>query len=127
MGSFLAHDQPGPFRPGAQVDQIGDLRHPGAVSDLFVGFYGRTPIALWDRRYRLADGVVDGETEAEPDATVAARVGEVMGAAAVFDPAFPRLTIPASASPEEISGRSRNKTSGWNPKVRFQVGAANSF
>jgi hypothetical protein len=35
-----------------------------------------------------------------------------MWSAAVFDPALPRRTIPANASPEEISGRSKKHSSG---------------
>jgi hypothetical protein len=50
-----------------------------------------------------------------------------MWSAAVFDPALPCRTIPASASPEAISGRSKKHTIGWKPNVRFQVGAASSL
>ena len=27
MQRFASHDQPGPFRPAAQIDEVGDLRH----------------------------------------------------------------------------------------------------
>ena len=50
-----------------------------------------------------------------------------MWSMAVFEPAFPGLSSPANASPPATSGRSRKHSSGWNPKVRFQVAAAFSF
>ena len=42
-------------------------------------------------------------------------------------PALPGRSSPASASPPEASGRSRNASSGWKPNVFFHVFAAFSF
>ena len=51
----------------------------------------------------------------------------LMWSAAVFEPALPLRSSPASASPPAMSGRSRKHSSGWNPNVFFQVAAAFSF
>ena len=51
----------------------------------------------------------------------------VTWSAAVFDPALPARSSPASASPPATSGRSRNASNGWNPNVLFHVAAAFSF
>jgi hypothetical protein len=37
MRAFFPRDQPGPGRPGGQVDQAGDLGDPRAVTDVVVG------------------------------------------------------------------------------------------
>ena len=41
----------------------------------------------------------------------------VMWSAVVLLPALPARSSPASASPPAMSGRSKNTSSGWNPKV----------
>jgi hypothetical protein len=50
-----------------------------------------------------------------------------MWSAAVLEPALPLRNSPANASPPATSGRSKKHSSGWNPKVFFQVAAAFSF
>ena len=45
MRSFLADDHPHPRRPPGQVEQPGQLGHPGPVTDLPVAVVGRCPRA----------------------------------------------------------------------------------
>lgn len=47
--------------------------------------------------------------------------------AAVLLSALPGRSSPASASPPATSGRSKNASNGWKPKVFFRVAAAFCF
>ena len=46
--AFLADDDPHPYRPGAQLEQAGQLGDPGAVTDLVVRVVGRRPCMVGD-------------------------------------------------------------------------------
>ena len=165
MGTFLAQDQPGPFRPAVQVDHAGRLGHPGALPQVVVGLDRRMPARLGDQdrrspgsasrrgirrrtrpplsaggreRVRRAGRIRAGQQprpgsgssgrgRACSGSAANARSSTVMWSAAVFDPAFPARSRPASASPPATSGRSRKHSNGWNPNVFFHVAAAFSF
>ena len=57
---LLAHDQPRPFRPAAEVELPGQLGDPGPLALLLpVGVERRTPAPLRQRQRRLPDPLVD--------------------------------------------------------------------
>jgi hypothetical protein len=79
--AFAADDDPGTGRPVGQVEQVGDFGDPGTVAWLAVGVVGRCPGGLGYGQDGLLDVLVDGETQREPDPTVAECGGESVGGA----------------------------------------------
>ena len=72
MGAFLADDDSHPDRPGAQLQQSGQLGDPGAVSDLVVGVVGRRPGTVGD----VGEQVWGVGRQGEPDRVRQALAGE---------------------------------------------------
>ena len=71
VGPFLTGDDPHAGGPGRQVQQVGQLRDPGAVTDLVLGVVRRRPHPLRDAPQQVRGGVPGGEPE--PSRTAAAR------------------------------------------------------
>ena len=61
--AFPADDDPHPGRPAVQVQQAGDVRHPGAVADLAIAVIGRRPRICGDLADRIGDGLGDGHAD----------------------------------------------------------------
>jgi hypothetical protein len=76
MGVLPPAARPGPFRPGVQVDEAGQLADLGAIADLAVGVDRTGPGGLGLSQDRLADMGVDRHAQREPDAPVAQVPGQ---------------------------------------------------
>lgn len=60
VGTFPAHDQPGPDRPGVDVDQAGDLDHLSPWPKPAVAINSLRPCLFLNQAQSVTDTVVDG-------------------------------------------------------------------
>ena len=102
MRPFPADDHPGTGRPHSEVNEAGDLGHPGAIADP-VGFDGDLPQGFGSLNDRLADRDGDG-VEAELNVAGAAGGREPMGRPPRCRPASPPS---ASTSPSHAANPDR--------------------
>ena len=78
--ALFAQHKSGSGRPGRQVDQGRGLGHPRSVADLTAGVDGWVPaLGEVEGVHGVPDPGVDGKPEGEPDAAIAAGLGELMG------------------------------------------------
>src|SRR5690606_10856353 len=84
MGPFFAGDDAHAFGPAGQVQQAGQLGHPGAGPDLAVGVVGGRPSAVRQAQDRGLDVVGEGEPDRvrQPPSGPGQPGQELMGAAA---------------------------------------------
>jgi hypothetical protein len=77
--TFPSADEASAIAPRAQVNEVGQLGHPGTCPGATVRLDRRDPVLLLDEQEGISDPAVDGHADRDLEVALGAGVDEVVG------------------------------------------------